>query len=77
MIGSFMFHQREGSAQGTASNRSQRENTKIILKIIPFYEKGNIPMISVKKAFEKNRELVKKNSRIRETPMDVGRPFHS
>lgn len=50
---------------------TQRDNAKIDLdKIIPFYQKGNIPMISEKRACEKIVELVRKNSKIREIPVD-------
>ena len=46
VIKCYMFHKNEGCAQGTASNRTKRENAKIVLeKIIPFFLKENIPMV--------------------------------
>lgn len=39
-------------------------------KVIPFYEKGNIPMISEKKGCEKIVSLFKKNSKLREIPVE-------
>jgi hypothetical protein len=71
VIRCYMFHQREGSAQGKASNRTQRDTAKIVLdKIIPFYLKGNIPMLSEKSGSQKIVELVLKNAKIREIPVD-------
>ena len=52
----YMFHHREG----LPLNRTNYENVKMVLKkIIPFYHKGNIPIITEKK-------LVKKNSSVSE-----------
>ena len=71
VIRCYMFHRNEGSAQGTSSDRTQRNNAKIVLeKIIPFYLKGNIPIISEKRACEKIVELFEKNAKIREIPID-------
>lgn len=71
VIRCFMFHRCEGSEPGTASNRTRRDIAKIVLeKIIPFYMKGNIPMISEKRACEKIMELVEKNAKIREIPVE-------
>ena len=54
-----MFHLREGSAQVTAINRTQKDSAKIVLgKIIPFYLKGNIPMLSEKSGCQKIVEMV-------------------
>ena len=66
-----MFHRRERSAQSTASNRTQRDNAKIVLdKIIPFYLKGNIPKISEKSGYQKIVELVENDAKIQEIPVD-------
>jgi len=68
----YMFHQHEGSAQCTVSNRTKRDNAKIVLEnIIPFYLKGNIPMVSEKWGCEKIVQLFEKNAKVREIP--VGR----
>jgi hypothetical protein len=71
VIRCYMFHRNEGSAQGTASNRTKRDNAKIVLdKIIPFYLKGSIPMISEKSSCQKIVELVEKNAKLREIPVN-------
>jgi len=63
----YMFHQREG----LQLNRTKYENAKIVLKkIIPFYNKGNIPIITEKKACEKIIILFQKNAKLRELPVD-------
>ena len=38
--------------------------------LIPFYLKGNIPMISEKTSCQKIVELVENNAKIREMPVD-------
>ena len=60
----YMFHQREGAAQGTTSNRTKRDNANLVLQqIIPYYLKGNIPMITECRAVDKIVELFQKNSK--------------
>lgn len=67
----YMFYQRKGSAKGSSSSSTKRDNAKIVLtKIIPFYQKGNVKMISEKSACEKIMKLVEKNHKIRGIPTD-------
>jgi len=71
VIRCYMFHKLEGSSQGTKSNRTKRDNAKSVLeKVIPFYLKGNIPMVSAKRGCEKIIELFEKNAKLREIPVD-------
>ena len=44
------------------SNRIKRDYGKIVLeKVIPFYLRGNIPMVSAKKGCEKVTKFLEKN----------------
>ena len=53
------------------SSRTQRGNAKLVPDmVIPFYLKGNIPVISEKSCCQKIVELVEKNAKIREIPVD-------
>lgn len=61
----YMFYKK----QRLAINRTKSDNAKIVLrKIMPFYEKANIPMITEKKACEKVFMLFQKNAKLRELP---------
>ena len=57
--------------QGLRLRQAQLDTAKVVLqKIVPFYEKGNIPMITNKKACEKIVALFQKNVKLRELPTD-------
>lgn len=61
----FFYHKQEG----LASNRTNRDNAKLVLnQIKPFYAKGNIPMITEKKSCEKIIALAEKNAKLRKIP---------
>ena len=49
--------------QCTESNRTKRRNAKIVLKIILFYIKVNILIVSNKRACDKSVELFEKNAK--------------
>jgi len=63
----FKYHQ----MQRLAENFTKRDIAKIVLeKIVPFYHKANIPMISSKRVCEKIIALVDRNAKLRETPIE-------
>jgi len=67
VIRCYMFYRQAG----LSLMRSSRDNAKIVLKkVIPFYQKANIPTITEKRACEKIIELCEKNSKLRALPLD-------
>jgi len=53
------------------SNQTKWQSGNLVLqKIIPFYQKANLPMISDKKCIEKILKLVADNAKMREIPME-------
>jgi hypothetical protein len=60
-----MFHVQEGAA----ANRTKWQSAKLVMsKLVPFYEKANIPMISERKACERMIQLLEDNAKIRAIP---------
>lgn len=62
----FLFHQNNP----TQKNQTQKDSARSVLeKLLPFYGKANIPVITNKKAEEKIIRLADKNAKLREIPI--------
>ncbi|KAK6171928.1 hypothetical protein SNE40_018348 [Patella caerulea] len=62
-----LYHIKEGAT----SNRTKFQAAKIVLsKIVVFYEKADIPMISELYACNKLVKLVENNQKLRDIPLD-------
>ena len=60
-----MFYVQEGISE----NRTKWQSAKLVLfKVVPFYQKANIPMISERKACERMIQLLEDNAKVRAIP---------
>ena len=70
VIRCFVFHRQEGTSEGTTSNRTKRDDAKIVLeKVIPFYFKWNITMVLAN--CEKIIEFFEKNAKLWQIPVVI------
>ena len=62
-----MFHRQKETFEGATFIRTKKDNAKIVQeKVIPFYLKENISVISAKIGCKKIIELFKKNAKLQE-----------
>lgn len=63
----FMFFNKKHASTGYVT---KYDNAQLVLnKVVPFYQKANIPMIAKKKCWEKILALAEKNAKLREIPV--------
>ena len=64
MLRCMMYH------QGVSTGESKWDCAKVgLAKVVPFYDKANIPMIGERKACEKITKLLDDNQKLRIIPM--------